>query len=76
MSKIKIHSAKTTEIKKWVKVFVTHKRKKIELHVVVVDGKVIPNVYTSYLKYFDQANQKSQSEHLKQITAYIKRYIK
>jgi len=77
---MKINKARTHLVRKWVSVFVIHKRKKIEFFVQMVDGVVMGNAKsgfaTSYLKYFDENSQRIKDKHFKQIKSYVEKHIK
>lgn len=78
---MKIHSAKTVQVKKWVTLKVTHNKKQFEISVFTVDGKVEAKsekqgVYTSFLTYFNNVPDKVRAKHLEQIKEYVERYIR
>ena len=77
---MKIHSAKTVSIRKWVEVHIEHNKIPFMVSVQTENGKVFGNqrsgLYTSRIKYLNETPTKVKEKHFKEIKAYVEKYIK
>jgi hypothetical protein len=78
---MKIYSAKTVQVEKRVSLEVSHDTPvSFRISVTTRDGKVIGNakngMATSYLKYFNDTDDKTKEKHFQQIKTYVEKHIK
>jgi len=78
---MKINSAKTVQVDKWVDVQVSHGSKKFVISVKTTNGKLThkdhrAGIATSYISYFNKVSEKTRAKHYEQIRQYVEQHIK
>lgn len=78
---MKIYSAKTVRVEKWVEVKVSHGARNFKISVTVVDGRLEyanhkNGLATSYITYFNRVPEHIRARHYRQIKKWVERYIK